>query len=113
MAQWAQTPKLESIAGRPVAPGIRQGRRLPEPALAAVTRRVVKTYFSVKHGVKRTWVLFKRESWRRSDEMLSAVDRARLEARYRRPLRTVALMAGGAFLAGALLRVWRSHRYER
>ena len=113
MAQRAQTPNLQPIPGRLVAPAIPQGRRLPEPALAAVTRRVVKTYFDVKHGVRRTWLLFKGESRRRSDEMLSAMDRARLEARYHRPLRTVAVMAGGAFLAGALLRVWRSRRYER
>ncbi len=112
MAQWARTPNLEAIPGMPVAPGIPLERELPEPALATMTRRVVKTYFDVKHGVRRTWLLIKRQSSRKSDEMLSAVDRARLDARYRRPLRTVAVMAGGAFLAGALLRVWRS-RYER
>ena len=112
MTQRARILKLEAIPGRPVPPAIPPAPELPE-ALAAMTRRVVKTYFDVKHGVTRTWLLIKRESWRRSDEMLTAVDRVRLDARYRRPLRAVAVMAGGAFLAGVLLRVWRSRGYER
>jgi hypothetical protein len=77
-------------------------------ALDEIGQRVSAAYERVQAGITD---VYERSRWKSEEVARQARTRARLMVdQY--PLHLIAGVAGAAFLAGILLRVWRSNRYE-